>query len=114
MTAVCRDGTHADVCRPVPWFRHWLTRSFAFAAGMAMRLPVRKLLMALAFGCGAAAAPATLIVIEAAKTPRPELHDAAYARALLREARLAWEDQRSMAGGSTPRGFGAPDPALGH
>ena len=34
-----------------------------------MRLPVRKLLMALAFGCGAVAAPATLIVIEAAKTP---------------------------------------------
>ena len=114
MTAACRDGTHADVCRPVPSLRHWSIRSFAFAASMGMRLPVRQLLMVLAFGFGAIAAPATLIVFEAAKTPRPELHDAAYARALLREARLAWEDQRAMAGGSAPRGFEVADPGAGN
>jgi hypothetical protein len=37
MTAACRDGTRPDVRRPVPSFRHWSTRSFAFAASMAMR-----------------------------------------------------------------------------
>ena len=38
-----------------------------------MKLPFRKLLMALAFGVGASAAPATIIVLEAAKTPRPRV-----------------------------------------
>lgn len=113
MTAACRDGTHADVSRPVPSFRHWSTRSFASAASMAMRLPVRKLLLTVAFGLGTVATPAAIIVFEAAKTPRPELHDAAYARALLRETRLAWEDQRALAGESAFRGF-VPDPASGY
>jgi hypothetical protein len=115
MTAACRGGTHADVCRPVPPLRHWSTRSFAFAAGVGMRLPVRKLLMALAFGFGAIALPATLIVIEAAKTPRPELHDAAYARTLLSQGRLAWQyDQQATVGGSTVRGVELNEPGSGY
>jgi hypothetical protein len=93
---------------------HWSTRSFAFAAGVGMRLPVRKLLMALAFGFGAIALPATLIVIEAAKTPRPELHDAAYARTLLSQGRLAWQyDQQATVGGSTVRGVELNEPGSG-
>ena len=73
-----------------------------------MTLP-RKLLMSLAFGFGAVAVPATLIIFEAANTPRPEMHDAAYARSLLNQGRLAWQDQRAMAGGSAVRGFELPE-----
>jgi len=74
----------------------------------------RKLLMTLAAGFGAAAVPATLVVFEAAKTPRPEMHDAAYARSLLSQGRLAWEDQRAMAGGSAVHGFAMPGPGSGY
>ena len=77
-----------------------------------MGLPLRNLLMALGFGFGAIALPAALAVLEVATTPCPELHDAAYARALLSQARLAWEDQRATAGGS-PLSIDVPDPASG-
>jgi hypothetical protein len=75
----------------------------------------RKLLMALAFGLGAVALPAALIMFEAANRPRPEMHDAAYVRALLHETRLVWEDQRAMAGSSsTAAGIGLPEPGSGY
>jgi hypothetical protein len=61
-----------------------------------MKLASRKLLIALAFGFGAIAAPAALIIIDAANAPQPELRNAAYARALL-QGRLAWDDQQSTA-----------------
>jgi len=79
-----------------------------------MRLPHRQLLLALAFGFGAVAAPAAILMFEASKTPRPELHDAAYARSLLSQGRLAWEDQRAMAGGSAVRGSEVADPGAGN
>jgi hypothetical protein len=74
----------------------------------------RKLLMTMAFGIGAVAIPATLIMFEAVNTPRPEMHDAVYVRALLHETRLAWEDQRAMAGSSTGPGVGLPEPRSGY
>ena len=71
--------------------------------------------MALAFGLGALAVPAALIMFEAANMPRPEMHDAAYVRALLQETRLVWEDQRAMAGSSRMApGIGLPDPGSGY
>jgi hypothetical protein len=79
-----------------------------------MRLPLRKMLMALVVGFGATLAPATLIIIEAANTPRPELRDLAYTRALLRETRLAWEDQRETTGGSAVRSVEVSDPGAGN
>ena len=71
-------------------------------------------MLALAFGFGAVAAPAALIMFEAARTPRPELHDAAYARSLLSQGRLAWEDQPAIAGGSTPRDLAVPEAGSGN
>jgi hypothetical protein len=79
-----------------------------------MPLPIGKLVLALALGLTAAAAPAAFIVFEAANTPRPDKHDAAYVRALLRETHLAWEDQRAMAGGSAFRGLAVPEPGSGY
>jgi hypothetical protein len=78
-----------------------------------MKLASRKLLIALAFGFGAIAAPAALIIIEAANAPQPELRNAAYARALLSQGRLAWEDQQATAGGSALRDYNAPEPGSG-
>lgn len=78
-----------------------------------MTLP-QKLVMALAFGFGAVAVPAALIVFEAAHTSRPERHDAAYARSLLSQGRLAWEDHRAMAGGSAVHGFAMPESGSGY
>ena len=69
--------------------------------------------MALAFGFGAIAAPAALILMEAANAPQPEVRDPAYARTLLSQGRLAWEDQQATAGGSAVRGYNAPEPASG-
>ena len=79
-----------------------------------MRLPYRQLLLALAFGLGAVVAPAAIIMFEGATAPRPELHDAAYARSLLSQGRLSWEDQRAMAGGSAVRGPEVADPGAGN
>jgi hypothetical protein len=79
-----------------------------------MRLLLRRLTLALAFGSGALAAPAAIILIEAAHAPRPELRDAASARALLRETRLAGEEHRAMAGGSALRGLTVPEPGSGY
>jgi len=78
-----------------------------------MKLVSRKLLMALAFGFGAIAAPAALIIIEAANAPQPELRNAAYARTLLAQGRLVWEDQQATAGGSALRGYNTPEPGSG-
>ena len=78
-----------------------------------MKFPLRKLLTALAFGFGAIAAPAALVLIEAAKTPQPEMRDPAYARTLLAQGRLAWEDQQATAGGSALRGHNRPEPGSG-
>lgn len=79
-----------------------------------MKLLFRRLILALAFGLGALAAPAAIVFIEAANTPRPELRDLAYTRALLRETRLAWEDQRETTGGSALRGVEVSDPGAGN
>jgi hypothetical protein len=76
---------------------------------------LQKLLMTLGFGLGAVAVPAALIMFDAANMPRPEMHGAAYVRALLHETRLVWEDQRAMAGSSrTAPGIGLPDPGSGY
>jgi hypothetical protein len=79
-----------------------------------MTLPIRKLVLALAFGLSAVAPRAALIGFEAAQTPRPEMHDAAHVRALLHETRLAWEDQRAVAGESAVRGLSVPEPGSGY
>jgi len=78
-----------------------------------MKLASRKLLIALAFGFGAIAAPAALIIIEAANAPQPELRNAAYARALLSQGRLAWDDQQNTAGRSGETGYETPEPGSG-
>ena len=78
-----------------------------------MKSALGKLLVALGFGCGAIVAPATLILIEAANTPRPEMHDPAYVRTLLAQGRLAWEDQQTASGTSAVRGHQAPEPGSG-
>ena len=78
-----------------------------------MKLVFRKLLMASVFGFGAMAAPAALIIIEAANAPQPELRNAAYARALLSQGRLVWEDQQATAGGSALRDYNRPEPGSG-
>jgi hypothetical protein len=41
-----------------------------------------------------------IIVLEVVNTPRPEVHDASYVRALLREARFASQNQQGIAGSS--------------
>jgi len=78
-----------------------------------MKLAFRKLLVALVFGFGAMAAPAALIIIEAANAPQPELRNPAYARTLLAQGRLAWEDQQATAGPSGETGYQAPEPGSG-
>ena len=78
-----------------------------------MKLVFRKLLMASVFGFGAMAAPAALIIIEAANAPQPELRNAAYARALLSQGRLAWDDQQSTAAKSGESGYQAPESGSG-
>ena len=78
-----------------------------------MNFPLGRLVMALAFGFGAIAAPAALILIEAADMPRPEMHDPTYARALLAQGRLVWEDQQIASGSSVPRGDQALEPGSG-
>jgi hypothetical protein len=70
-----------------------------------MKLVFRKLLMASVFGFGAMAAPAALIIIEAANAPQPELRNPAYARALLSQGRLAWDDQQNTVGSSGETGY---------
>ena len=82
-----------------------------------MRSPWRELAIGAAFVCGAVAAPAIVVIPEALNTPQIESHDAAYARALLREARLARddrqaEDRQAIAGGSLVRGL-EPEPQSG-
>ena len=79
-----------------------------------MKLASRKLLIALAFGFGAIAVPAALIIIEAANAPQPELRNAAYARALLSQGRLAWDDQQSTAARSGESGHQAPESGSGY
>jgi len=74
-----------------------------------MDFPLPRLLLAVAFGFGGMAAPAALVLIEAANAPRPEVHDPAYARNLLTQGRLTWESDQASAGGSTLRGDHAPD-----
>ena len=46
---------------------------------------------------------------EAAQAPRSELHDAVYARSLITQGGLAWEDQRAMAGGNALRDLAIPN-----
>ena len=77
-----------------------------------MNVTVRKLLFALAFSFAAIIAPAALLLIDAANAPRPEVHDPAYARTLLAQGRLAWENQQASASGST-LGDNAPEPGSG-
>jgi hypothetical protein len=77
-----------------------------------MRSPWRQLTIGAVFVFGAVAAPAIVVIPEALNTPRVESHDAAYARALLRETRVARddrqaEDRQAIAGGSRSRG---PEP----
>ena len=78
-----------------------------------MKLVFRKLLMASVFGFGAMAAPAALIIIESANAPQPELRNAAYARALLSQGRLTWDDQQSTAARSGESGYQAPESGSG-
>ena len=78
-----------------------------------MKFPLRKLLTALAFGFGAIAAPAALVLFEAANVPQPEMRDPAYARTLLAQGRLVWEDQQPTAGGSALRGYNTFEPGSG-
>ena len=78
-----------------------------------MKFPFRKLLTALVFGFGAIAAPAALVFIEAANVPQPEMRDPAYARTLLAQGRLAWEEQQATSGGSALRGYNRPEPGSG-
>ena len=78
-----------------------------------MKLVFRKLLMASVFGFGAMAAPAALIVIEAANAPQPELRNPAYARAFMSQGRLAWDDQQNTAGRSGETGYETPEPGSG-
>jgi hypothetical protein len=78
-----------------------------------MNFPLGKLLAALTFGFGAIAAPAALILLEAADMPRPEMHDPTYARALLAQGRLAWKDQQIASGSSVLRGDQALEPGSG-
>jgi hypothetical protein len=87
-----------------------------------MKSPWRELAIGAAFVFGAVAAPAIVVIPEAVNTPRLESHDAAYARALLRETRLARddrqaedrqaEDRQATTGGSMPRGL-QPGPQSG-
>jgi hypothetical protein len=78
-----------------------------------MNFPLRKLLTALAFGFGAIAAPAALVLIEGANAPQPEMRDPAYTRTLLAQGRLVWEDQQATAGGSALRGYNTREPGSG-
>ena len=78
-----------------------------------MKFRFRKLLTALVFGFGAIAAPAALVFIEAANVPQPEMRDPAYARTLLAQGRLVWEDQQPTAGGSALRGYNTSEPGSG-
>jgi hypothetical protein len=82
-----------------------------------MKSPWRELAIGVAFVFGAVAAPAIVMIPEAVNTPRLESHDAAYARALLREARVVRddrqaEDRQAIAGGSLVRGL-EPEPRSG-
>jgi hypothetical protein len=77
-----------------------------------MKSPWRELSIGAVFVFGAVAAPAIVVIPDALNTPRVESHDAAYARALLRETRVARddrqaEDRQAIAGGSRARG---PEP----
>jgi hypothetical protein len=78
-----------------------------------MDFSFRKLLLALALGFAAMAAPAALLLMDAAKAPRPEMRDPAYARTLLAQGRLVWEDQQPTAGGSALRGYNTSEPGSG-
>jgi hypothetical protein len=79
-----------------------------------MKLVFRKLLIALAFGFGAMAAPAALIIIEAANAPQPEVRNPVEARTLLSQGRLAWDDQQTTAGRSGNSGYQGPEPGSGY
>lgn len=83
-----------------------------------MKSPWRELSIGAAFVVGAVAAPAIVVIPGAVNTPHVEAHDAAYASALLREARMARddrqaEDRQAIAGGSRVRGV-EPDPQSGN
>jgi hypothetical protein len=80
---------------------------------MGMTLPWRELTLSVAFVCGAVAAPAALIVPQVINPPRPALHDAAYARDLLREARSGREDKTAIAGSSAVRCVDQGQPGSG-
>jgi hypothetical protein len=79
-----------------------------------MKLSLGKVLVALGFGFGAIAAPAAFVLIEATTASPPEVRDVAYARTLLRQGRLAWEDQQTASGASTVRGYQEPEPGSGN
>jgi hypothetical protein len=65
-----------------------------------VKSPRQKLATVVLAWLGAVAVILPIIVLEVVNTPRPQVHDIAYVRALLREARLASENQQGIAGSS--------------